>query len=122
MRRNAAVGTERRERGPRTGYSKPVGVIIDITDKLTLLRRARRLAKDVQRTQLRMAVRFVRATEQEVRRQMLVLCDKDAEAGRVEEAIAIMPLLVDLLRQRRDHLEALEREFLGAPVALSIDD
>lgn len=110
------------ERDRRAVYSGRVGVIIDITDKLTLLRKARRLAKDVQRTQLRMAVRFVRATEEEVRRQMLVLCDKGADAGRVEEAIAIMPLLVDLLRQRRDHLEALEREFLGAPVALSMDE
>ena len=90
-----------------------VGIIIDITDKLALLRRARRLAKDVQRSQLRMAQGLVRVTETEVQRQMLVLCNKNAGPEEVEEAIELMPLLTRLLLERREHLRRLETEFLG---------
>jgi hypothetical protein len=92
-----------------------VAIIIDITDKLTLLRRARRLAKDVQRSQLRMAQGLLQATEDEVKRQMQVLCDQEAGKDEVDAAIEIMPLLTKLLLQRREKLGRLEAEFLGNP-------
>lgn len=92
-----------------------MGAIIDITDKLSLLRRARRLAKDVQRSHLRMAQGLLQVTEQEVQRQMLVLCDKNAGPEEVKEAIELMPLLTELLIQRRYNLRCLEVEFLGSP-------
>lgn len=113
--RTAPPGAFTAERRRRLRYCADVGVIIDISDKLTLLRRARRLAKDVQRTQLRMAVRFVEVTEDEVRRQMLVLCDRHAKDAQVEEAIAAMPLLTELLAQRQQHLRRLEAELFDAP-------
>jgi hypothetical protein len=94
-----------------------VAIIIDITDKLTLLRRARRLAKDVQRSQLRMAQGLLQATEDEVKRQMQVLCDQEAGKDEVDAAIEIMPLLTKLLLQRRENLGRLEVEFLGNPYA-----
>jgi hypothetical protein len=97
-------------------------MIIDISDKLSLLRRARRLAKDVQRSQLRMAQGLVRVTEDEVRRQMLVLCDKHAGKDAIEEAIELMPLLTELLIERRYHLRCLEMEFLSPPEWTMVDD
>lgn len=98
-----------------------MGAVIDITDKLSLLRRARRLSRDVRRAQLRMATRFVEATEDEVRRHMAVLCDRSAGEQQVEEAIAVMPLLTELLAQRRDHLRRLEAEIPGAPESAFAD-
>lgn len=99
-----------------------MGIIIDITDKLSLLRRARRLAKDVQRSQLRMAQGLLRVTEEEVRRQMLVLCDKNAVNDEVEEAIELMPLLTELLILRQYNVRCLEIEFLGLPDWVTSDD
>jgi hypothetical protein len=90
-------------------------MIIDISEKLSVLRRARRLAKEVQRSQLRMAQGLVRVTEDEVQRQMLVLCDKQAGKDAIEEAIELMPLLTELLIERRYHLRCLELEFLAPP-------
>jgi hypothetical protein len=99
-----------------------VAIIIDITDKLTLLRRARRLAKDVQRSQLRMAQGLLQATEDEVKRQMQVLCDREAGKDEVDAAIEIMPLLTKLLLQRRENLGRLEAEFLGHPYGAAADE
>ena len=99
-----------------------VGNIIDISGRLTLVRRARRLAKEVQRSQLRMAQGLVQVTESEVHRQMLVLCDKDAGKDEVEEAIQHMPLLSELLMERREYLRRLELEFLGTPYWLTAND
>lgn len=96
-------------------------MIIDINERLTLLRRARRLARQVGRTQLRMAAQLVAVTEDEVRRQMLVLCDRHAAPADVEEATVLMPLLTELLLARREALRALELELLGPIEPRSFD-
>ena len=98
-----------------------MGDVIDITDKLRLLRRAHELAKDVQRSQLRLATRLIQIIEDEVQRQMLVLCDENASEAQVDEAIALMPLLTELLMGRRDHLKRLEAEFLRSPDWATLD-
>lgn len=93
-----------------------MGVVIDISPRLTRLRRARQTAEDVQRVSLRMASRYVRVTEEEIRRQILLLCDRRASGLQVEEACNALPLLTDLLHQRRTHLRHLEEELFGHDV------
>lgn len=99
-----------------------MGVIVDINEKLSLLRRARRLVINVQRLHLRVAQGLLQATELEVRRQMLVLCDKDAEKEDVEGAIELMPYFTELLIQRRYNLSCLELELLGSRDRAVFDD
>ena len=71
---------------------------------------------------MRMAQGLLQVTEDEVRRQMFVLCDKHAGKDAVEEAIELMPVLTELLIQRRYNLRCLEMEFLTPPEWASFDD
>ncbi len=49
----------------------------------------------------------------EIIRQRIILCDKHATALQVDEASHGLPLLEDLLRERRAYLARLEDEFYG---------
>ena len=46
-------------------------------------------------------------------RQRIILCDKQATALQVREASYGLPLLVELLRERRAYLARLEEEYYG---------
>lgn len=69
-----------------------------------------------------MAQGLLQVTEDEVRRQMLVLCDQHAGKDEVEEAIELMPILTELLIQRRYNLRCLEMELLTPPEWVNLND
>jgi hypothetical protein len=85
-----------------------MATILNITEILNERRKARRLTKDVQWSELRIAHRLLLVTEREVRRQMMVLCDQTATKDEVEEAIELMPLLTEILLQRQRELRCME--------------
>jgi hypothetical protein len=90
-----------------------MGIVIDITDKLNAIRRSRRLVKDIQRSDLRIAYGLLLVTKREVERQMLILCDKNASKADVEEAIELMPLLTEILGQRQREYRCLEADLIA---------
>ncbi|HEX8418889.1 MAG TPA: hypothetical protein VF638_02625 [Sphingomonas sp.] len=85
-----------------------MATILNITEILNERRKARRLTKDVQWSELRIAHGLLLVTEREVRRQMMVLCDQTATKDEVEEAIELMPLLTEILLQRQRELRCME--------------
>ena len=90
-----------------------MGIVIDIAPRLILARKMRGALKDMQFVSLRLARKFVRETEMEITRQRIILCDKEATALQVREASYGLPLLVELLRERRAYLARLEDEYYG---------
>jgi hypothetical protein len=90
-----------------------MGTIVDIAPRLILAKKMRGALKDIQYTSLRLARRFVRETEMEIVRQRIILCDRQATSLQVKEASHGLPLLVELLRERRAYLARLEDEFYG---------
>ena len=90
-----------------------MGIVIDIAPRLILAKKMRGALKDMQFVSLRLARKFVRETEMEITRQHIILCDKRATALQVREASYGLPLLVELLRDRRAYLARLEEEYYG---------
>ena len=90
-----------------------MGIVIDIAPRLILAKKMRGALKDMQFVSLRLARKFVRETEMEITRQRIILCDKEATALQVREASYGLPLLVELLRERRAYLARLEDEYYG---------
>lgn len=90
-----------------------MGIVIDIAPRLILAKKMRGALKDMQFVSLRLARKFVRETEMEITRQRIILCDKQATALQVREASYGLPLLVELLRERRAYLARLEEEYYG---------
>jgi hypothetical protein len=90
-----------------------MGIVIDIAPRLILAKKMRGALKDMQFVSLRLARKFVRETEMEITRQRIILCDKRATALQVREASYGLPLLVELLRDRRAYLARLEEEYYG---------
>ena len=90
-----------------------MGVVVDITPRLILAKKLRGVLKDMQLTSLRLARKFVRETEMEIIRQRIILYDQYATGRAVDEAAHGLPLLEELLRERRAYLERLEDEFYG---------
>ena len=90
-----------------------MGIVIDIAPRLILAKKMRGALKDMQFVSLRLARKFVRETEMEITRQRIILCDKQATALQVREASYGLPLLVELLRDRRAYLARLEEEYYG---------
>jgi hypothetical protein len=89
-----------------------MGVLIDITPRLTLSRRLKTLLSESLLRSIFTTTRYIEALESEIERQQLVLCDRYAQMDRVEEAIAGLDLLGDLLRERRRYLAQLEDDYL----------
>jgi hypothetical protein len=90
-----------------------MGIVIGIAPRLILAKKMRGALKDMQFVSLRLARKFVRETEMEITRQRIILCDKGATALQVREASYGLPLLVELLRERRAYLARLEDEHYG---------
>ena len=90
-----------------------MGIVIDIAPRLILAKKMRAALKDMQFVSLRLARKFVRETEMEITRQRIILCDKQATAPQVREASYGLPLLMELLRERRAYLAKLEDEYYG---------
>lgn len=90
-----------------------MGIVIDIAPRLILARKMRGALKDMQFVSLRLARKFVRETEMEITRQRIILCDRQATALQVREASCGLPLLMELLRERRAYLARLEDEYYG---------
>jgi hypothetical protein len=90
-----------------------MGVLIDITPRLTLSRRLKTLLSESLLRSIFTTTRYVEALESEIERQQLVLCDRYAHMDRVEEAIAGLDLLGELLRERRRYLAQLEADYLA---------
>lgn len=90
-----------------------MGILIDITPRLTLSRRIRSLLAESLLRSIFTTTRYIEALEAEIERQQLVLCDRYANMERVEEAIAGLDLLGDLLRERRQYLAELEADYLA---------
>lgn len=90
-----------------------MGVLIDITPRLTLARRLRTLLSESLLRSIFTTTRYIEALETEIERQQLVLCDRYANLERVEEAIAGLDLLGELLRERRHYLAQLEADYLA---------
>jgi hypothetical protein len=90
-----------------------MGILIDITPRLTLARRIRSLLSESLLRSIFMTTRYIEALETEIERQQLVLCDRYANMQRVEEAIAGLDLLGELLRERRQYLTQLEEDYLA---------
>jgi hypothetical protein len=93
-----------------------MGVLIDITPRLTLARRLRTLLSESLLRSIFTTTRYIEALESEIERQQLVLCDRYAQMDRVEEAIAGLDLLGELLRERRRYLAQLEADYLAQRV------
>jgi hypothetical protein len=89
-----------------------MGILIDITPRLTLARRIRTLLAESLLRSIFTTTRYIEALESEIERQQLVLCDRYANMQHVEEAIAGLDLLGDLLRERRHYLAELEADYL----------
>ena len=90
-----------------------MGIVIDIAPRLILAKKMRGALKDMQFVSLRLARKFVRETEMEITRQRILLCDRQATPLQVREASYGLPLLVELLRERRAYLARLEEEYYG---------
>lgn len=90
-----------------------MGIVVDLTPRLILAKKMRGLLKDMQLTSLRLARKFVRETETEIIRQRIILYDQQSTARQVDEASHGLPLLEELLRDRRAYLARLEEEFYG---------
>lgn len=90
-----------------------MGIVIDIAPRLILAKKMRGALKDMQFVSLRLARKFVRETEMEITRQRIILCDRQATALQVREASYGLPLLMELLRDRRAYLSRLEEEYYG---------
>jgi hypothetical protein len=90
-----------------------MGIVVDIAPRLLLARQMRGVLKDMQLSSLRLARKFVRETELELVRQRIILHDQYATGRQVDEASHALPLLEDLLRERKAYLERLEEEFYG---------
>ena len=86
-----------------------MGDVIDISPAAGRSDERRSSLGDEERTPLKTAKSIVHATEQ----QILMLRDRRSNAILIEEACYALPLLDDLLRERRAHLRLLQQELLG---------
>lgn len=93
-----------------------MGVIVDLTPRLTLARRLRVLLKDLQFKSIRSTRLYVRAIDLEIARQEHIVCRRESSYDQIEEAISALELLGELAQQRRHYLDELEREFAGVPL------
>lgn len=90
-----------------------MGIIVDLTPRLTLARRLRELLKELQFSSLRNAHRYLDALEQEIGRQEAIICDRASSYEQIEDAIQALDLLGELSRQRKRDLAELERILAG---------
>lgn len=61
--------------------------------------------------------RYIDAIELEIRQQEVLLCSPLTSIEQVEEAIAGLELLADLLTQRKHYLAALEADYFATLVS-----
>lgn len=90
-----------------------MGEVIDISPAAVRSDGRRPSLGKAERTLLKTARILVHATEQQIVQQILILRDRHSNAVQVEEACYALPLLDDLLRERRAYLRLLQQELLG---------
>jgi hypothetical protein len=93
-----------------------MGVLVDLTERLTLSRRLRGLLRESQCRSIVNTRRYIEAIELEIRNQEVLLCSSLTSMEQVEEAIAGLELLAELLTQRKRYLAALESDYFDTRV------
>ena len=94
-----------------------MGVLVDLTQRLTVSRRLRGLLRESQCRSIVNTRRYIDGIELEIRQQELLLCSPLTTIEQVEEAIAGLELLADLLSQRKRYLVALESDYFDIMVS-----
>lgn len=90
-----------------------MGEVVDISPAAIRLRKRRPRLDEAERALLRTAKLLVQATEQLIVQQIVMLHDRRSSPLQVDEACHALPLLDELLRDRRTQLRQLERALLG---------
>ena len=93
-----------------------MGVLVDLTQRLTVSRRLRGLLRESQCRSIVNSRRYIEGIELEIRQQEVLLCSQLTTIEQVEEAIAGLELLADLLTQRKRYLAALESDYFDIMV------
>jgi hypothetical protein len=93
-----------------------MGVLVDLTQRLTVSRRLRGLLRESQCRSIVNTRRYIEGIELEIRQQEVLLCSQLTTIEQVEEAIAGLELLADLLSQRKRYLAALESDYFDTMV------
>ena len=93
-----------------------MGVLVDLTQRLTVSRRLRGLIRESQCRSIVNTRRYIEGIELEIRQQEVLLCSPLTSIEQVEEAIAGLELLADLLTQRKRYLAALEADYFATLV------
>ena len=93
-----------------------MGVLVDLTQRLTVSRRLRGLLRESQCRSIVNTRRYIEGIELEIRQQEVLLCSQLTTIEQVEEAIAGLELLADLLTQRKRYLAALESDYFDIMV------
>ena len=88
-----------------------MGVVVDLTQRLTVQRRLRGLLRESQSRSIVQTRLSIEAIEIEVRQQEALVCSRLSNIMQVEEAVAGLELLAEVLAQRRRYLTQLEQEY-----------
>lgn len=94
-----------------------MGVLVDLTQRLTVSRRLRGLLRESQCRSIVTTRRYIDALEHEIRDHERLLCSRMTSMQQVEEAIAGLELLGELLAQRQRYLSALESDYFKVRIA-----
>jgi len=93
-----------------------MGVLVDLTQRLTVSRRLRGLLRESQCRSIVNTRRYIDAIEREIRQHEALLCSRMTSMQQVEEAVAGLELLGELLAQRQRYLAALESDYFEVSV------
>ena len=88
-----------------------MGVVVDLTERLTVQRRLRGLLRESQSRSIVQTRLSIDAIQIEIRQQESLICSPMTSLAQVEEAIAGLELLAEVLAQRRRYLARLEKEY-----------